>query len=106
MFNDTGETAGYLPRGYSEYIGRNMVLNGPPLYQTVLDGTEFTDPAYPVSKLVQPGAYYVQIDALRPFGDVDTEADYQSWRSPSFILRSVNVTVPIGNNLTLSFVPS
>ena len=42
---------------------------------------------------MQPGAYYVQINALRPFGNIDADDDYQVWKSPSFTIRSVNITV-------------
>ncbi|KAJ1912754.1 hypothetical protein H4219_005483 [Mycoemilia scoparia] len=92
MHKNNNTFAGYLSRGYSKYLGRNMRVDGVPLYRTAVNGTVFNDPENPLLHILQPGAYYVQIDALRPGSDPITSTNYQTWKSPSFVISSVNLT--------------
>ena len=44
MQNQTNNFIGYLSKGYSTYLGRNMNIDGTSLYNTTINGTIFTDP--------------------------------------------------------------
>ncbi|KAJ2709040.1 hypothetical protein H4R19_004451, partial [Coemansia spiralis] len=79
-----GKTAGYIGGGYSEYNGRSQSIK--PRIEMLVSTTVFLDKALTARVSVPPGAYHLRVDALRPFGDPDKAADYQSWESGAFTL--------------------
>ncbi|KAJ1948326.1 hypothetical protein FBU59_001649, partial [Linderina macrospora] len=84
LINSKNETLGYLPKGYREYVTRT--LNDPATegFVSVISGTVFTDTELTNSVQVPKGLYRAVLGALRPFGDITKQSDYQVMMSQVF----------------------
>ncbi|KAJ2446179.1 hypothetical protein IWW43_001138 [Coemansia sp. RSA 1935] len=81
----TNTTRGYLPLGYSEYVGRTL-LDEAPYYTIPVNRTVFHDTQMTNSSELSAGSYHVHLKVLRPFGDPARESDFQIWDSDTFKL--------------------
>ncbi|KAJ1919955.1 hypothetical protein H4219_001615 [Mycoemilia scoparia] len=103
---DKDVPVGYLPYGYSEYLGYFGDLPSQYLV-TVVNGVVFKDTTVsepPVEKF-KPGNYKVRISALKMFGDINKQSDYQVWESAGFSVKSVETQESVlhPSNSILSF---
>lgn len=114
--NDTSQSFGYIPGGHAAYVGRNsiedlddvMVMSwfgnvatapdqaslGTMHHSTMQNfhsgsiktaSTKIASYAQIGTKL-EKGTYKLKLMALRPFGDLNNESDYDIWYSPEIIL--------------------
>ncbi|KAJ2161554.1 hypothetical protein GGF46_001409 [Coemansia sp. RSA 552] len=81
----TGQTVGYLPGSFNHHQPRTPIyLETPPVI--MVDGQVYPDLAAPDQVAVAPGKYHIHLAALRPLGQMGTEADYDTWDSEEFIV--------------------
>ncbi|KAJ2774587.1 hypothetical protein IWQ56_000516 [Coemansia nantahalensis] len=84
LVNAAGEAAGFLPGGCSTDVGRNLPSAGPTSVEVNgqvsadCEGTQVAD--------VTPGKYRVRVMALKLFGNLDTQSDYESLDSEEFTI--------------------
>ncbi|KAJ2721247.1 hypothetical protein GGI07_004080 [Coemansia sp. Benny D115] len=91
LVDDANATQGYLPYGYSEYVGRNYQGSRNRYSNSTINGTLYHDSDLTKPFMAAPGAYRVRIDALRPLQDPSDPEGYQVWHSSRFIIDSVSL---------------
>ncbi|KAJ2387532.1 hypothetical protein H4S02_003320 [Coemansia sp. RSA 2611] len=82
----SGKTVGNPPDGNIQYSERSCPQCSIPFHSIVL--SKFASVAGNRSEPseVPAGKYHIHLKALRPFGDIDNDDDYQTWDSEDFII--------------------
>lgn len=113
---DINQNFGLIPGGYSRYVGRNSIDDptdvlimswygnvastpeeaslGPFSRQSKtqnieaqdVTGTAVNQHVSQIGTKLEKGVYKLKVMALRPFGDVDNDQDYDIWYSPEIVL--------------------
>ncbi|KAI8052884.1 peptidase S8/S53 domain-containing protein [Syncephalis plumigaleata] len=80
---DDQQLLGLVPDSISELLTRNDdTADNRELALPWMGGVETTDGNHTVSNLPN-GRYYLRVMALRPFGDINNDNDYDIWQSPT-----------------------
>ncbi|KAJ2617038.1 hypothetical protein H4S08_000522 [Coemansia sp. RSA 1365] len=82
----TGKSLGYLLDGYYEYSGFTCPNCTATAGAALLNGTVFTDEKLVETINAPAGLYHVHLKALRPFGEIGNDDDYQIWDSGDFCI--------------------
>ncbi|KAJ2125069.1 hypothetical protein GGH12_003577 [Coemansia sp. RSA 1822] len=82
----TSKSAGYTLQGYNEYMPRTCPECSVPYLSAPLTKTVFTNSELTNVTQAPAGKYHVRIRALRPFGDIAVDSDYQVWDSAEFTI--------------------
>jgi len=86
---DTHKLVGQIPGSFKEGIGRNdEIANMLIIFHWKGDVTTLgMQGAQQTTRDLENGRYYIELMALRPFGDIDNDDDYDTWRSPTITIR-------------------
>ncbi|KAJ2827911.1 hypothetical protein IWW50_001649, partial [Coemansia erecta] len=80
----TGKSVGYPYQGYSEYVPRTCPVCSIPYLTVPLTSTVYTDASMVATTKAPAGTYHIHLRALRPFGNIANDSDYQVWNSADF----------------------